>query len=61
MRVLRTRTIAEDGDKHKNNANEIVKHKTIQMRPLRKRTMANMVPKHKQNGKCVTKHNNTGK
>ena len=27
MRVLRTRTIAEDGDKHKNNANEIAKHK----------------------------------
>ena len=27
MRVLRTRTIAEDGDEHKNNANEIANHK----------------------------------
>ena len=27
MRVLRTRTIAEDGDKQKNNANELAKYK----------------------------------
>ena len=27
MRVLSTSTIAEDGDKHKNNANEVAKHK----------------------------------
>ena len=27
MRVLSTRTMAEDGDKHKNNANEVAKHK----------------------------------
>ena len=27
MRVLITRTMAEDGDKHKNNANEVAKHK----------------------------------
>ena len=27
MRVLSTRTMAEDDDKHKNNANEVVKHK----------------------------------
>ena len=28
MRVLKTRTMAEDGDKHKNNANEVAKNKT---------------------------------
>ena len=27
MRVLSTRTMAEDGDKHKNNTNKIAKHK----------------------------------
>ena len=27
MRVLSTSTMAEDGDKHKNNANEVLKHK----------------------------------
>ena len=27
MRVLSTRTIAADGDKHKNNSNEVAKHK----------------------------------
>ena len=27
MRVLSTRTMAKDGDKHKNNANEVAKHK----------------------------------
>ena len=27
MRVLSTNTMAEDGDKHKNNANEVAKHK----------------------------------
>ena len=27
MRVLCTRIMAEDGDKHKNNANKVAKHK----------------------------------
>ena len=27
MRVLSTRTMAEDGDKHKNNANGVAKNK----------------------------------
>ena len=27
IRVLSTRTMAEDGDKHKNNANEVAKNK----------------------------------
>ena len=27
MRVLSTRTMAEDGDKYKNNANEVAKNK----------------------------------
>ena len=27
IRVLSTRIMAEDGDKHKNNANEVTKHK----------------------------------
>ena len=41
MRVLSTRTMAEDGDKHKNNANEVAKHKNN----------ANEVAKHKNNDK----------
>ena len=27
IRVLSTRTMAEDGDKHKNNSNEVAKYK----------------------------------
>ena len=41
MRVLSTSTMAEDGDKHKNNANEVAKHKN----------KANEVPKHKNDAK----------
>ena len=29
MRVLSTRTMAEEGAKHKHNANEVAKHKNI--------------------------------
>ena len=39
MRVLSTSTMAEDGDKHKNNANEVAKHNNI----------ANESAKHKNN------------
>ena len=39
MRVLSTKTMAEDSDKHKNNANESAKHKNI----------ANESAKHKNN------------
>ena len=41
IRVLSTSTMAEDGDKHKNNANESSKHKN----------KANEVPKHKNYAK----------
>ena len=41
MRVLSTRTRTEDGDKHKNNANEVAKHKNS----------ANESAKHKNNGR----------
>ena len=41
MRVLSTSTMAEDGDKHKNNANEVAKHKNN----------ANESAKHKHNGR----------
>ena len=41
MRVLSTRTMAEDGDKHKNNANKVAKHKNN----------ANESAKHKNNGR----------
>ena len=41
MRVLRTSTMAEDGDKYKNNANQVAKHKNN----------ANEVAKHIDNGK----------
>ena len=50
MRMLSTRTMAEDGDKHKNYANEVAKHKKL-MRLLSKRTMVNEVAKHLHNGK----------
>ena len=40
MRVLSLRTMAEDGDKHKNNGRR---------RLLRTRTMPNEVAKHKNN------------
>ena len=41
MRVLSTNTMAENGDKHKNNANEVAKYKNI----------ANESAKHKNNGR----------
>ena len=41
MRVLSTTTMAENGDKHRNNANEIAKHKNN----------ANEVAKNKNDGK----------
>ena len=41
MRVLSTSTMIEDGDKHKNNANEVPKHKNN----------ANESAKHKNNGR----------
>ena len=41
MRVPSTSTMAEDGDKHKNNANVVAKHKNI----------ANESAKHKKNGR----------
>ena len=46
MRVLSTSTMAEDGDKHKNNA----------MRLLRTRTMSNEVAKHKNKTNESAKH-----
>ena len=42
MRELSTRTMVEDGDKHNNNANEL----------LSTRTMATDVAKHKNVAKC---------
>ena len=62
MKVLSTRIMAEDGDKHKNNANEVAKNKndakirllstkTIQISTLSKRTMSNEVVKHMLNDK----------
>ena len=41
MRVLSTSTMAEDGDNHKNNANEVAKHKNN----------ANEGAKHNNNGR----------
>ena len=50
MRVLSTRTMAEDGDKHNNNANKL----------LSTRTMPNLVVKHKNNANVSAKHKNNG-
>ena len=41
MRLLSTSTMTEDGDKNKNNANEVAKHKNN----------ANEGAKHKNNGR----------
>ena len=41
MRVLSTNTMAEDGDKHKYNENEVAKHKNN----------SNECAKHKNNGR----------
>ena len=41
MRVLSTSTMAENGDKHRDNANEVAKHKNN----------ANESAKHKNNGR----------
>ena len=49
MRVLSRSTIAEDSDKHKNNANDVANTRTMQMRVLRTRTMAEDGDKHKNN------------
>ena len=46
MRVLSTSTMAEDDDKHKNNA---LSTRTMQMRVLSTRTMAEDDDKHKNN------------
>ena len=47
--MLSTRTMAGDGDKQKNNANEVVSTRTMQMRVLSTRTMAEDDDKHKNN------------
>ena len=51
MRVLSTSTMAEDGDKDKNNVNEVPKHKNN----------ANEVAKHKNNANDSAKHKNNGR
>ena len=48
MKLLSSRTMAEDADKHKNNANEV----------LSTRTMPNEVAKHKNNANEATKQEN---
>ena len=61
MRVLSTSTMAEDGDKHKNNANQVAKqkktmpnefakHKNKANELLSKITMANEVSKQENDG-----------
>ena len=61
MRVLSTSTMAEDADKHKHNAHEVVSTRTIQMRVLSTRTMAEDGDKHKNNANEVPKHKNDAK
>ena len=51
MRVPSTTTMAEDGDKHKNNENKVPKHKNN----------ANEVAKHKNNANESAKHKNNGR
>ena len=49
MRMLSTSTMAEDGDKHKNNAMRLLSTRTTHMRVLSTRTMAENDDKHKNN------------
>ena len=62
MRVLSTRTMAEDDDKHKNNGTRtMISTRTMQMRLLSTRTMLNEVAKHKKNANEAAKHKNDAK
>ena len=49
--MLSTRTMTEEGAKHKNNANEVAKHKNDANEALSNRMMANYVAKHMHTGK----------
>ena len=72
MREVSTSTMAEDGDMHKDKANEVPKHqnyakmrllstRTMQMRELSTSTMAEDGDKHKNNANEVPKHTNYAK
>ena len=62
MRVLSTRTMAEDDDKHKNNGTRtMISTRTMQMRLLSTRTIPNEVAKHKNSVNEVSKYENDGK
>jgi len=51
MTLLSTTTMTYEFGKNKNNANEVAKTRTMQMRLLSKRMMTNEVAKHIHNGK----------
>ena len=59
--LLSTSTMAEDADKHKNNAHEVVSIRTMQMRVLSTRTMTEDYDKHKNNANDAAKHRNDSK
>ena len=61
MRVQTTSTMAENGDKHNNNAREFGKHKNNAIRVLSTGTMAEDGDKHKNNINEVPKHKNYDK
>ena len=55
--MISTRTMTEDGAKHKNNAMRVLSTRTRQMKFLNTRTMPNEVAKHKNNANESAKHN----
>ena len=59
--MISTRTMTEDGAKHKNKANESASTRTRQMKFLNTRTMPNEVAKHKNNTNESAKHKHNGR
>ena len=53
--------MAEEDDKHKNNANESLSARSMQMRLLSTRTMPNEFAKHTNNANEAAKEENDGK
>ena len=59
--MISTRTMTEDGAKHKDNANRVLSTITNQMKFLYTRTMPNEVAKHKNNTDESAKHKHNGR
>ena len=59
--MISTRTMTEDGAKHKNNAMRVLSTRTRQIKFQNTRTMPNEVAKHKNNTNESAKHQHNGR